>query len=203
MPVLLTTAHTYNTGHSTLPQRSIFWSKNNIYFPPPFRTCYFPPFHETSFLDYYRALFALILSYVAFFWPVYFPFLFTFPRFFLFLSPFFFFLWYFPLFLFPFSHFSPQKTSADIPLPRGGGIFQYLDPCPTYKSPELRCSVISINHQSLCTLLWIQIRNCWLEVHQLRDKRSLYGTFLIHKHYLERFKSKFYQLKKKWNRQSR
>jgi hypothetical protein len=40
----------------------------------------------------------------------------------------------FLLFLLVFSYFFPQMTSADVFPPRGGGIFQYIDPCRVYST---------------------------------------------------------------------
>jgi hypothetical protein len=109
----------------TFIQVSIFWSKNNIYSPPPFSKNYiFPPSHDTSSFNSCCAPCALILPYFAFILPfnfTFFPFSFLFLPFFT-LSSFFFdichlFFLLFILFL--------QMTLADIPR----GIFQNIEPC--------------------------------------------------------------------------
>ncbi len=83
-------------------------SGSGIYFGPtiiftvflcPFRKWYFPPSCDTSFFDSFRTLFALILPYVAFILPFFFPFSLFLPLSF-FSFPLFLFLF---LFLYPFS----------------------------------------------------------------------------------------------------
>jgi hypothetical protein len=99
-----------------------------ILIPPPSENYIFSPSCDTSFYESHRGLFALILPYFAIILPFYFPFSHFLSSFFLFLSPFFLFLLHFPLFSLRLLYFFPQMTSADIS-PRGGGIFQYIDPC--------------------------------------------------------------------------
>ncbi len=117
---------------STVVRRSIVWSENDIYSPPPSENDIFSPSCDTLFFDSHRGLFALILPYFAFILPFYFPFSH-------FLSPFFLFFSFIfsPFFSSPFHIFSPQMTSADISPPGGGGIFQYIDPCSSLTTFEV------------------------------------------------------------------
>ncbi len=89
---------------------------------PPSENYIFSPSRDTSFFNSHRSPFALILTYFAFILPCYFSFSHL-------LSPFFLCLLHFPPFSLCLFIFFPQMTSADIPPPPGGGVFQYLYPC--------------------------------------------------------------------------
>ncbi len=111
----------------TKKQGSIFWSKTIFILPSPFPKMIFFPLSDTTFFKLPLWPFCLNSPYFAFILPFSFTFLFSYPFLLFFpLSSFFFCI--FPLFLFPFSYFSPQVTSADIP-PEGKRYFQHIDPC--------------------------------------------------------------------------
>jgi hypothetical protein len=97
-------------------QRSIFWSENVIYHLLP--KIIFSPSHDTSFLNSYWVLCAIIRPYFAF--------ILLFTSYFLFFFPLSFSFTFSPFFSSPFFR---QMISADIPpLPGGRGILQYIDP---------------------------------------------------------------------------
>jgi hypothetical protein len=109
--------------------RGLYFGLKTIFIPSPLWKWYFPPPRDASFFDSYRGLFVLILPYLAFILPFYFPFsyflssFFLFlSSFFLFLSPFFLFLLHFPLFSSPFHIFSPKWHRLIFP-PPGDGVF--------------------------------------------------------------------------------
>jgi hypothetical protein len=109
-------------------QGSLFRSENDIYSRPPSENDIFPSLTHFVFrLPSWP--FCLNSSLFCINFTLLFPlFSFLFP-FFLFRSPFFLFLLHLPpFFSWPFHIFSPKWHRLIFPL-RGGGIFQYIDPC--------------------------------------------------------------------------
>jgi hypothetical protein len=99
-------------------------------FAPPSENDIFSPSRDTLFFNSHHGLFASHLAYFAIILPFYFPFSHFLSPFFLFLSSFFLFLLHFPLFsLRLFIFFPLNDIGRYSPPPRGGGIFQNIDPC--------------------------------------------------------------------------
>ncbi len=120
--------------------------------PPPSKNYIFCPSRDTSFFDFHRGLFPLILPYFTFILPFYFLFSNFLSPFFLFLFPFFLFLLHFPLFFSSPFHIFPPKWHRLIFFhpPRGaGGIFQYIDPVFTEYTVNRKLSVLLTSHNVL------------------------------------------------------
>ncbi len=109
---------------STCIQGSVFRSENDIYPSPPLLKIIFFPLSWHVILDSHRGPFCLNSSPFCIYFTLLLPlFSFSFP-----FLPFLLHFWPFSLSLFIF--FPPNDIGwYFLPPPRGGGIFQYIDPC--------------------------------------------------------------------------